>query len=83
MLCRALTDPQSGLPLAIFARAAILARTSTTQSTFNDVRQGIWKRQPNAFLDLATINLWIAPLVETAGRCKQGMDINAVVLNTT
>jgi Transposase DDE domain group 1 len=44
------------------------------QSTFNDVRRGVWKRQPDSFLDLATIDM-DGTLVETTGQCKQGMDI--------
>jgi hypothetical protein len=44
------------------------------QSTFNDVRRDVWKRQPDSFLDLATIDM-DGTLVKTTGQCKQGMDI--------
>lgn len=44
------------------------------QATFNDVRRGVWKRQPDSFFDLATIDM-DGTLVETTGQCKQGMDI--------
>ena len=57
-----------------FCRRFTSADIDLLQSTFNDVRRGIWKRQPNAFLDLATIDM-DGTLVETAGQCKQGMDI--------
>jgi hypothetical protein len=57
-----------------FCRRFTSADIDILQSTFNDVRRGIWKRQPDAFLDLATIDM-DGTLVETAGQCKQGMDI--------
>jgi hypothetical protein len=44
------------------------------QTIFNDVRRGVWKRQPDSFFDLATIDM-DGTLVETTGQCKQGMDI--------
>jgi hypothetical protein len=44
------------------------------QSVFNDVRRGVWKRQPDSFFGLATIDM-DGTLVETTGQCKEGMDI--------
>lgn len=44
------------------------------QTTFNKVRQRVWKQQDDAFFDLATIDM-DGTLVETSGQCKQGMDI--------
>jgi Transposase DDE domain group 1 len=44
------------------------------QVVINKVRRKVWKQQPDAFFDLATIDM-DGTLVETAGQCKQGMDI--------
>jgi Transposase DDE domain group 1 len=44
------------------------------QGIFNSVRRGVWKRQPDSFFDLATIDM-DGTLVGTTGQCKRGMDI--------
>jgi len=44
------------------------------QTIFNTVRQRVWQQQPDAFFDLATIDM-DGTLVATTGQCKQGMDI--------
>ena len=44
-------------------------------SIINDVRVGIWRRQPEAFFDLAVID-GDGTMAETTGQCKEGMDIN-------
>jgi Transposase DDE domain group 1 len=41
---------------------------------FNDVRVGVWKRQPQSFFDEARIDM-DGVLVPTSGECKAGMDI--------
>jgi hypothetical protein len=46
----------------------------TLQSVFNQVRQRVWRQQPDSFFDLATIDM-DGSLVKTTGQCKQGMDI--------
>ena len=46
----------------------------TLQDAFNEVRQGVWRQQPDDFFELATIDM-DGTLVETTGQCKQGMDI--------
>jgi hypothetical protein len=57
-----------------FCRRFTPADLDTLQDVFNDVRQRVWKQQPDAFFDLATIDL-DGTLVATTGQCKQGMDI--------
>lgn len=44
------------------------------QDIFDDVRIGVWRRQPARFFDLAVLDV-DGSLVETTGRCKEGMDI--------
>jgi hypothetical protein len=41
----------------------------------NDVRVGIWRRQPAEFFDLAIID-GDGTMAETTGECKEGMDIS-------
>jgi hypothetical protein len=41
---------------------------------FNDVRVGVWQRQPPSFFDEARIDM-DGVLVPTSGECKAGMDI--------
>lgn len=45
------------------------------QDVFNEMRVKVWKQQPRAFFDEATID-GDGTMVETAGECKQGIDIN-------
>jgi hypothetical protein len=47
---------------------------NTLQDIFDDVRIGLWQRQPRDFFDQAIIDVDGA-LVETTGQCKAGMDI--------
>jgi hypothetical protein len=57
-----------------FCRRFSAADIDTLQDIFNQVRQRVWRQQPDTFFDLATIDM-DGTLVETAGQCKQGMDI--------
>ena len=57
-----------------FCRRFTPADIDALQDCFNVVRQRVWQRQPDDFFDLATIDM-DGTLVETTGRCKQGMDI--------
>jgi len=57
-----------------FCRRFTPADLDTLQDVFNDVRQRLWRQQPDAFFDLATIDM-DGTLVATTGQCKQGMDI--------
>jgi Transposase DDE domain group 1 len=45
------------------------------QEVFNETRIKVWKLQPDAFFDEATID-GDGTMVETTGECKQGIDIN-------
>lgn len=47
----------------------------TLLDIFNDVRKGVWARQPAGFFDLARIDM-DGTLVETAAECKQGIDLS-------
>jgi hypothetical protein len=57
-----------------FCRRFTSADIHILQSVFNDVRRDVWKRQPDSFFGLATIDM-DGTLVETTGQCKEGMDI--------
>ncbi|CAN5546255.1 hypothetical protein BH10PLA2_BH10PLA2_17030 [soil metagenome] len=57
-----------------FCRRFNSADIDILQCTFNDVRRGVWKHQPDSFFDLAIIDM-DGTLVGTTGQCKQGMDI--------
>lgn len=43
-------------------------------NAFNQTRLRVWKKQPSSFFECATLDM-DGSLVETAGECKQGMDI--------
>jgi hypothetical protein len=45
------------------------------QQVFNAQRQKVWRQQPAAFFDEATLDA-DGTMAETTGSCKQGMDIN-------
>jgi hypothetical protein len=57
-----------------FCRRFTAADLDALQDVFNLVRQSVWKRQPDSFFDLATIDM-DGSLVGTTGQCKRGMDI--------
>ena len=57
-----------------FCRRFSAADVSNLLDILNDVRKTVWARQPNEFFELARIDM-DGVLVETAGECKQGMDI--------
>jgi hypothetical protein len=57
-----------------FCRRFSAADIDTLQDALNEVRQRVWKQQPDSFFDLATIDM-DGTLTETTGQCKQGMDI--------
>lgn len=42
---------------------------------FNETRMKVWRQQPKSFFDEAVIDV-DGTMVETTGRCKQGIDIN-------
>lgn len=57
-----------------FCRRFDAAAIRLLQDIFDDTRLGVWAEQPPEFFDRATIDM-DGTLVETAGRCKRGMDI--------
>src|SRR5262249_28073999 len=57
-----------------FCRRFTAADVDTLQYVFNEVRQRLWRQQPDDFLALAVIDM-DGTLVGTTGQCKQGMDI--------
>jgi hypothetical protein len=57
-----------------FCRRFTPADVTTLLDVFDDVRIQVWAEQPAAFFEQATIDM-DGTLVETAGECKQGMDI--------
>ena len=57
-----------------FCRRFSVDNIHTLIDVFNDVRKGVWARQPAAFFDVARIDM-DGTLVETTGECKAGMGI--------
>jgi hypothetical protein len=57
-----------------FCRRFTPADIDTLQDICDDVRLGVWAKQPDTFFDQATIDM-DGTLVATTGECKQGMDI--------
>jgi hypothetical protein len=57
-----------------FCRRFTQADIDTLQDIFNQVRQRVWKHQPEEFFALAILDV-DGSLVGTTGQCKQGMDI--------
>lgn len=68
---RRLPDPTTA---GDFCRRFTAVDIDILQSVINKVRQRVWQKQPDAFFDLATIDM-DGTLVPTSGQCKQGMDI--------
>ena len=58
-----------------FCRRFEVHDIETLMNIINDVRVGIWQRQPEAFFDLAIID-GDGTIAETTGQCKEGMDIS-------
>jgi hypothetical protein len=57
-----------------FCRRFKAEHIHTLLDIFNDVRKGVWARQPASFFELAKIDL-DGTLVPTDGECKGGMNI--------
>lgn len=57
-----------------FCRRFQVADIHTLQNIFHDIRIKAWASQPKEFFERAVIDM-DGSLVETTGRCKQGMDI--------
>jgi hypothetical protein len=58
-----------------FLRRFAAADIDTLMRVLNDKRVGVWKQQPDAFLEEAIIEA-DGTLVGTTGECKQGMDLS-------
>jgi hypothetical protein len=58
-----------------FCRRFTLDDIEALQETFNETRLKVWKQQPDAFFDEATVDA-DGTMVETTGECKWGIDIN-------
>ncbi len=58
-----------------FCRRFDAGKINLLQDIFDDVRIGVWRQQPAAFFDRAILDV-DGTLVETAGNCKEGMDIS-------
>jgi hypothetical protein len=58
-----------------FCRRFQAAHIFRLQRVFNAVRQKVWRQQPQAFFEQATLDA-DGTMAETTGECKQGMDIN-------
>ena len=58
-----------------FCRRFSAADIETLMDTINEVRLGVWGRQPAAFFDRAVIDA-DGTLAATLGQCKEGMDIS-------
>lgn len=57
-----------------FCRRFTAADVNILLDAVNLARRNVWAEQPDAFFDRATIDM-DGTLVETTGRCKQGMDV--------
>jgi Transposase DDE domain group 1 len=57
-----------------FCRRFKAADVRTLLDIFDDVRIGVWAKQPDAFFNQATLDM-DGSLVPTTGQCKAGMDI--------
>ena len=57
-----------------FCRRFSAVSIDTLQDAFDDVRIGLWRRQPDDFFAQAILDV-DGSLVQTTGQCKQGMDI--------
>ena len=68
---RRLPDPTTA---GDFCRRFTEAALRQLQDTVHGVRVGVWAEQPEPFFEQATLDM-DGFLVETAGQCKQGMDI--------
>ena len=58
-----------------FCRRFTEADVETLMDTINEVRLGVWRRQPPAFFERAVIDA-DGTLAPTFGQCKEGMDLS-------
>jgi Transposase DDE domain group 1 len=70
---RAIPDPTTA---GDFCRRFNVESIDALMDIVNDVRVGVWKRQPRAFFEHTARIDADGSYVETTGECKQGMDIS-------
>jgi hypothetical protein len=70
---RAIPDPTTA---GDFCRRFSVESIQSLMDVVNDVRVGVWKRQPPAFFEQTARIDADGSYVETTGECKQGMDIS-------
>lgn len=69
---RSIPDPTTA---GDFCRRFDAHKINVLQDIFDDVRIGVWQRQPADFFDQAILDV-DGSIVETTGNCKEGMDIS-------
>lgn len=70
---RTIPDPTTA---GDFCRRFDIAQIHTLMDIVNDVRVGVWQRQPASFFEQTARIDADGSIVETTGECKQGMDVS-------
>lgn len=70
---RTIPDPTTA---GDFCRRFDLAQIQVLMDIVNDVRVGVWQRQPASFFEARACIDADGSIVETTGECKQGMDVS-------
>lgn len=70
---RTIPDPTTA---GDFCRRFEIAQIQTLMDIVNDVRVGVWRRQPASFFEQTARIDADGSIVETTGECKQGMDVS-------
>ena len=70
---RTIPDPTTA---GDFCRRFDIAQIQTLMDIVNDVRVGVWRRQPASFFEQTARVDADGSIVETTGVCKQGMDVS-------
>jgi hypothetical protein len=70
---RTIPDPTTA---GDFCRRFSVEQIETLMEIVNDVRVGVWRRQPAAFFEETARIDADGSIVETNGECKQGMDVS-------
>ena len=72
LAARSIPDPTTA---GDFCRRFAVADVAALMETINEVRLGVWRRQPRRFFKQAVIDA-DGTLASTYGQCKEGMDIS-------
>lgn len=70
---RTIPDPTTA---GDFCRRFDAGQIQTLMDIVNDVRVGVWQRQPASFFEARACIDADGSIVETSGECKQGMDVS-------